>query len=61
MRGILRRCKKNDPNEAESEVSIIPRVRVAVPVGDGVKLEDQLRGTLRLKGLVRGEIGDSAG
>ena len=36
---------------AETEVLIIPGVRVAVPVGAGVKLEDRLRGTLRVKGL----------
>ena len=30
---------------------IIPGVRVAVPVGAGVKSEDRLRGTLRVKGL----------
>ena len=32
-------------------MSIIPGVRVAVPVGTGVKLEDRLRGALRVKGL----------
>ena len=29
----------------------IPRVRVAVPVGGGVKLEDRLRGKVRQKGM----------
>ena len=48
------------PDTAETEVSIIPEVSVAVPVGAGVKLEDRLRGALRVKGLakaMRGEIG----
>ena len=32
-------------------MSIIPKVRLAVPVGAGVKLEDWLRGALRVNGL----------
>ena len=36
---------------AEMGMSVIPKVRVAVPVGTGVKLEDRLRGVLRVKGL----------
>jgi integron integrase len=36
---------------AEIGVSIIPGVRLALPVGAGVKLEDRLRGVLRVKGL----------
>ena len=36
--------QENPSNTADAEVSIIPGVRVAVPVGAGVKLEDRLRG-----------------
>ena len=43
--------QENTPSPAETEMSIIPGVRVAVPVGTGVKLEDRLRGALRVKGL----------
>ena len=43
---------QEDPlNAADAEVSNIPVVRVAVPVGAGVKLEDRLPGALRVKGL----------
>ena len=43
--------QENTPSPAETEMSIIPGVRVAVPVGTGVKLEDRLRGALRVKVL----------
>ena len=38
------------PHTAETGMSIILRVRVAVPVGTGVKLEDRL-GALRARAL----------
>ena len=41
----------NTADAADAEVSIIRGVRVSVSVGPGVKLEDRLRGTLRVKGL----------
>ena len=43
--------QENLLNTADAVVSIIPGVRVAVPVGAGVNLEDRLRGALRVKGL----------
>ena len=43
--------KEKITDAEETEVSIIPGVRVSVPVGPGGKLEDRLRGTLRVKGL----------
>ncbi len=43
--------QENPSNTADAEVSIIPEVSVAVPVGAGVKLEDRLRVALRVKGL----------
>lgn len=41
----------NIQNTAINGVRDNPAVRVAVPVGAGGKLEDRLRGTLRMKGL----------
>ena len=36
---------------AEMGMQVIPEVRVAVPGGKGVKLEDRLGGVLRVRGL----------
>ena len=44
MRANLLGFKKILKNTADAELSIIPEVSVAVPVGAGVKLEDRLRG-----------------
>ena len=36
--------QEKTPDPAETGMSIIPKVRLAVPVGMGVKLDDRLRG-----------------